>query len=139
MGGVVLFWGVAFAFTAGQGALGAELPLDPTMLLAIVIVLALGAFGAALAFRSKAVAEVYEPSVRDSSTPDTDTSKVLSRLVTAWALLEGQAFVAGVLYMFTGAANLLIISGLVFIIGFAMTFPRSEWFRQGERTTRARP
>ena len=133
MGGVVLFWAVAFAVSAGQG-LGAELPLDSTVLLAIVLAISLGAFGAAFVFRSKAVRAATGTARSNSQASTADSSGVLTNLIIAWALLEGQALMAGVLFMLTGNATYLIIPALVFIIGFAVTFPRPDWFARPQHT-----
>lgn len=131
MSGVVLFWIVAFVLTAG-GGLDVELPVSSAVLLAIVIAAAVGAFGAALAMRSKVTAALADPALRDPQSAN--ASSVLTRLISAWALLEGQGILAGVLFMLTGNASLLIIPALVFISGFALTFPKPGWFAPQSQT-----
>lgn len=135
--GVAALWAVAFVMTNGPGGFDPGPILDPTALLAVVIAVALSAFAAALLFRSRALQTVSDTSRRDPTIPPGDTSKVQTNLIIAWALLEGQALVAGVFFMLTGAESLLIVSALVFAIGFAFTFPRAEWFEQAHRASQA--
>lgn len=135
--GVVALWAVAFVVTDGMGGLDPGPIPDPTALLAVVIAVALSAFAAALFFRSRALRTVPNTSRRDSATTRGDTSNVQTNLLIAWALLEGQALLAGVFFMLTEAESLLIVSVLVFAIGFALTFPRADWFERAHGTSQA--
>ncbi len=133
--GVVAFWVILFVLNAGEGGFASGLNIDPRVMLAVVIVVALSAFAAALVFRSRALSPDPGASRRDPAAIHPDASRLQSNLIISWALLEGQALIAGVFFLLTGAANLLIISALVFLIGFAVTFPRSEWYERTQRTS----
>ena len=137
MFGVVVLWGFAFVLSAGQGGFGSEEMLDPLVILAIVLVIALSSFGAALFFRARALSAVSPASDAAGPAQDKAATQLLTNLIIAWALLEGQALVAGVLFLMTGEASLLIISALVFALGFAFTFPKAEWFERAQRSESA--
>lgn len=135
--GVVVLWAFAFVMSAGQGGFGSGEILDPLVTLAIVLAIALSSFGAALFFRGRALAAV-SPASGSSEAAGPARGKaaiqLLRNLIIAWALLEGQALVAGVLFLITGEASLLIISALVFVLGFSFTFPKAEWFERAQRS-----
>ncbi len=135
MFGVIAFWAIVFVLNAGEGGFADGLNIDPRVMLAIVIAVALSAFAAALAFRSRALSPDPDASRRDPAAAHPNAARLQTNLIIAWALLEGQALVAGVFFLLTGSANLLIISALVFVIGFAVTFPRAEWFERASRTS----
>lgn len=132
---VVVFWAMAFALKAGPGPFASDLTIDARVPLAISIAVALGAFVAALFFRYRALGVVSGGSRRDSAASLRDLSILQRNLTVAWALLEGQAMVAGVFFLLVGAASLLIVSMLVSVIGFALTFPRAEWFERVLRSS----
>lgn len=135
MFGVVTFWVIVVVLNAGQGRFGSGLTIDPRVLLAIVIAVALSSFAAALVFRSRALSARPGASSSESAASLSDVSRLQTNLIIAWALLEGQAFIAGVFFLLTQSANFLIISALVFVIGFGLTFPRAEWFEGTHRTS----
>lgn len=137
MFGTVAFWAIAFVLRGGDFGFSSDLSIDPLALLAGVIVLALGAFAAALFFRSRALSVGETPSRRDAAPVRPPVARVQSNLIVSWAALEGQAMIAAVFFLLTGMTSLLVVSALVFGIGFAMTFPRAEWFVSAHRGSAA--
>ena len=94
--------------------------------------MALGGFLAALVFRGRAVdaaAGRRPPGGRSDVVGS--AAQVQAQLIIAWALLEGPALLAGVLFMLLASQPLLSAAAVVYGIGVAMTFPRAEWFGDG--------
>ena len=127
-----------FLTEGGRNGLQPEV-LSPRGALWLWAVVAIGGFLAALVFRRRAVDAAAAP--RSPGQPPSDavgsTAQVQALLVIAWALLEGPALLAGVLFMLLAFRPLLSAASVVYGIGLAMTFPRAEWFGEGGTPARA--
>src|SRR5690554_5287365 len=123
--GVVLMWIVIFVVLSGMNE--SESILDGTIALLLVIVISLGAFAAALFFRSRAAAAAGTAGSAPNQSQK-DVSAVYTNLIVAWALLEGPALMAAVLFMLTNTTAVLLVGAVVFLTGYWMTFPKAEWF-----------
>ncbi len=120
--GVVVFWAVVWFLTdAGQEGLRPGL-LRADVATWIWVVVAVAGFLGAYAFRGRALQSA------DGGSPP----RVLANLVVAWALLEAQALVAGVLFLLLATFGILPAAACVYIVGLELTFPRVQWFGAGD-------
>lgn len=137
---VLLFWLIALVISgAGQNPVVPAFPLDALTLTAAALVAAVAVLAGVLFFRTRAVGAVSSLPRRDAGPPSRESlSSVQTNLIIAWTLLEGMALTTGMFFMITGVANLLIITTVVLIIGFAITFPRAEWYGEVQRDSHVR-
>lgn len=128
--GVLGFYLVAWFVTAGGTR-----PMAPDMLggnhdlaLWIWAAIALGGFAGALMFRGRALAPTERHGALGATQAVTPAGLVQTNLLVAWAMLEGPALFAGVIFLMLGSVRILWLAAIVYFIGFAITFPRAEWF-----------
>lgn len=140
--GVVLFWGVAWFLVESTGGPGDPGVLTPELALWIWGGLAVAGFVGALLFARSARSSADEARRRERGigspqASDRGAGKAQSRLIIAWALLEGPALLAGVFFLLNGSRTLLAAAAPVYFTGVALTFPRRSWFQgdDGGRTT----
>jgi len=124
--GVFAFWAIAWFLTEGGAHGQAEGALDPELAFWIWGAVAVGGFGAALFLRARAVA-IAEEAAR-AGVRGERAGEVQSRLIIAWALLETQALLAGVLLLALGLEQVVLYAAVVYLVGLALTFPRAEWW-----------
>lgn len=132
-GGVALFWGVAWFLVEASGGPGDPGVLTSRLTLWIWGALALPAFAVSLLFTRSARSLATEARRRGlgmgpSSGGDGGAGTIQTRLIIAWALLEGPALLAGVFFLLNGSRTLLAAAATVYFIGVAVTFPRRSWF-----------
>lgn len=127
--GVFAFWAIAWFLTEGGAQGRAEGALDPELAFWIWAAVAVGGFGAALFLRARAVA-IAEEAAR-AGAPGERAGEVQSRLIIAWALLETQALLAGVLLLALGLEQVVLYAAVLYLVGLAFTFPRAEWWGVG--------
>jgi hypothetical protein len=112
--GVAVFWAVAWVLTEGGSRGWSPDAMSGKLALAVWGAAAFACFTAALLFVRRAV---EGPGPAEASS-----------LVVAWALLEGPALLAGVLFLLLGDLRLLAAAGVVYVVGLVLTFPRAAWF-----------
>jgi hypothetical protein len=127
--GVLAFWVIAWVMTDGGARGRAQGGLDPRLAFWAWAALALGGLGAALVLRGRAVA-IAEESAR-AGAAGARAGEVQTALVMAWALLETQALLAGVLLLAFGLEQIVVYAGIVYGVGLLLTFPRAEWWGVG--------
>ncbi len=128
--GVVLFWIVGWVVTK-RGTLGVApqaLAHDPALW--IWSAAALAGFVGALFFRGRAV-QVAEAAAGRPPSPAT-ALQVQGNLIIAWALLEAPALLSGVFFILLATTPILWGAVPVYLVGVAVTFPRTEWFPGAE-------
>ena len=123
--GVLSFWGVSLAMRRGLSE--AFFGLPPSTATNVVLALMLAAVIAAFMLRGRAI-EAAEAARREHATELAGLAALRSRLIVAWAILEAPALLAGVVHFTTGAEQVLVWTGPVYMVGFALTFPRPEWY-----------
>ena len=127
--GVVTFWVIGWVMTDG-GARGlAQGGPDAGVVFWAWAGLALAGFAAALVLRGRAAA-IAEDAAR-AGTPGARGGEVQATLIIAWALLEAQALLAGVLLLLYGLEQIVLYAAIVYAIGLVLTFPRAEWWGVG--------
>ena len=126
--GAVLFWVVAWVMSDGGAAGIAPDALPPAMARLIWAAVAVSAFGAALVFRGRAL-RVVEGLRAGYGEPSAGRPEdVPTNLAVAWTLLESSAPLAGVFFLLLGTRDILFAAALVHLLGFAVTFPRADWY-----------
>lgn len=127
--GALAFWAIAWVMTDGGARGRAEGAVDPVLAFWLWAGLALAGLAVALVLRGRAVT-IAEESAR-AGEPGSRAGAVQSVLIIAWALLEAQALLAGVLLLALGLEQLVLYAALVYGVGLALTFPRAEWWGVG--------
>lgn len=135
--GVAVFWTVVWFLVDARGGPGDPGALTPALTLWIWGGLAVPGFVGALLLTRKARSVGEEARRRGlgigsgAGGDDGGTSgsgRVPTRLILAWALLEGPALLAGVFFLLNGSRTLLAAAAPVYVAGVALTFPRRSWF-----------
>ncbi|MEX2528675.1 MAG: hypothetical protein WEA09_13665 [Gemmatimonadota bacterium] len=117
MSSPILLWVAGWVLTEGGTRPMLEPgSLSPSLAFVIWAAVALPAFAAALALRSRAEALAKRP------------GRALTYLLVAWALLEGSALLSGVFFVLLAIPRFIWTGALVFLLGMAFTFPRADWF-----------
>lgn len=129
--GVFLFWGMTLFLTNGGSRAFAPEALSPNVALLVWAVAAIAGFGAALSFRGRAIG-LAGRAHREESGRD-ETGRVQGLLLIAWALLEGPALLAGVLFLLVAVKEILWLAAAVYAVGVALTFPRRPWLGSTRR------
>ena len=125
--GVVLFWVIAWFLTkAGGRGLSPGL-LRGDVAIWIWAVVALAGFLGAFVFRGRALQAANGTAEGRPPAPG-GAARVLTTLIVAWALLEGQALLGGVLFLLLAVNGILLGAACVYAMGLVLTFPRAEWF-----------
>lgn len=105
-------------------------PLDPAVSLLIWAVIAAGALAGAFAFTARAAGLATSAETRHArdrgEAPSPAT--LITNLVVAWALAEGQLLLAVALYFMSGYLVLWWAAGLLHVVVLAAAFPRRRWF-----------
>lgn len=123
MSSPIVLWAAGWVLTeGGTQPLMEPGSLSPSLAFIIWAAVALPAFAAALALRSRAEALAETP------------GRALTYLLVAWALLEGSALLSGVFFILLAIPRFVWMGALVLLLGMAFTFPRSEWFPAAEKT-----
>jgi len=124
--GLILFWIIGFTMGRSSAAPTAQPGISEKLFLEVWAALAIAAFAGAVYFRGRAIA--FADRALGVFTTSADIARVQTNLVVAWALLEGPALLSGVaLYMF-GYDRVVLAALPVYLVGFALTFPRAGWF-----------
>jgi len=128
--GVLVFWVVGWVLTGGGAAGIAPEALPPSVALLVWAAVAVPSFGAALVFRGRALRVAERPAGGGDDAAER-AAYVQTNLVIAWSLLESAALLAGVFFLLLGTREILLAAVPVYLIGFAVTFPRADWYAGG--------
>lgn len=124
----VIFFAVVAWFITGGGTrpMWQDLAAGSTLVYVWIALTFAAAMAAMVIWRTRAA-----PLLGRSHAQDKGAGRAASltrALVVIWALLEGQALTGLVLYLLSGSQLAYYGGPAVMIVGFAMSFPKAEWF-----------
>lgn len=114
-----------------QNAIATEgAPLDPILSLLVWAVVAASALAGAFIFRARAAGLADTAETRDEMARGQGPSPatLITNLVVAWALAEGQLLLALALYFMSGSLLLWWSALILHVAALAGAFPQKSWF-----------
>ena len=129
--GVVALWVAAWLVSkGGRTPIVPEQSLSELTALILWGALAAAGFAGALVMLRGAAALAESERASGQSVAAATSATIQTRLIIAWALLEGPGLLGGIALLCFGMRAVLFTAIVVFLLGMALTAPRAEWFGQ---------